>query len=77
MSLGQGTMPPASNAVFGVLDVGDPSGDSASRHGYLQISLSNDGTIQVRGTRHLFDWFLQRLAADGWRVDFDEIHWCG
>lgn len=45
--------------------------------GYLQISLTEDGHISVRGTRLLVDWLLRRLAADGWHIELDSIHWCG
>lgn len=45
--------------------------------GYLQISLARDGTFEARGSRLLMDWLLHRLAADGWQIELDDIHWCG
>jgi hypothetical protein len=45
--------------------------------GYLQISLSGNGTLQVRGTRSLMDWLSKELANDGWCVHFEDIRWCG
>lgn len=45
--------------------------------GYLQVSIGKDGTLAVRGTRALLEWFLHQLAAEGWQIAFDDIHWCG
>lgn len=45
--------------------------------GYLQISLSTDGKIAIRGTRSLLEWLLRRLADDGWQIELDSVRWCG
>jgi hypothetical protein len=45
--------------------------------GYLQIDLTDNGQIVLRGSRLLLDWMLHQLAADGWQVELDSIRWCG
>lgn len=45
--------------------------------GYLQISLTTQGTIQIRGTRTLVPWLLRKLAQDGWYVVLEHLRWCG
>jgi hypothetical protein len=45
--------------------------------GYVQVSISKEGRIAVRGSRQMFDWFLRRLAAEGWLIDLEDVHWCG
>lgn len=45
--------------------------------GYLQISLTKDGRLSLRGSRLFVEWFLQQLAAKGWVVEFDNLRWCG
>lgn len=45
--------------------------------GYLQIDLTSDGQIVLRGSRLLLDWMLHELAIDGWQLELDNIRWCG
>jgi hypothetical protein len=45
--------------------------------GYLQITFGRDGTVALRGSRLLCAWLLRELAAQGWVIDLDNIHWCG
>lgn len=45
--------------------------------GYLQIDLTSDGQIALRGSRLLLDWVLYELALDGWQVELESIRWCG
>lgn len=51
--------------------------DASNSAGYLQIFLSSDGRISLRGSRHLVDWLVTRLAHDGWQIELDEMRWCG
>jgi hypothetical protein len=46
-------------------------------NGYLQIDLTDDGQIVLRGSRLLLDWMLHELARDGWQLELDNIRWCG
>lgn len=54
-----------------------PPVSAESQQGYLQVSLTNEGMIQVRGTRSLMNWLIQELAKDGWCVNFENSRWCG
>jgi len=54
-----------------------PLRDAEALEGYLQIAIAEDGRIAVRGSRLLLDWFLRRLAAEGWELELDDLHWCG
>lgn len=47
------------------------------QQGYLQISLNNDGTMAIRGTRQLAEWLYDQLALDGWYVRLENVRWCG
>lgn len=53
-----------------------PLGDGVAE-GYLQVVLTTDGRISVRGSRALTDWLLRQLASDGWQIELDQIRWCG
>lgn len=54
-----------------------PIGTTASLEGYLQISLTPEGEITVRGTRLLLEWLLQNLAEEGWQIQLESVRWCG
>lgn len=51
--------------------------NSTTVQGYLQISLTTQGTMQIRGTRTLVPWLLRELVQDGWCVVLEHPRWCG
>lgn len=59
-------------------DIG-PSAPAASEllEGYLQITVSTEGHLVLRGTRSLVEWLLPHLAREGWQIELDSLRWCG
>lgn len=58
--------PPSSAPLFG-----------AEASGYLIVRLSDEGAIEIQGSREHVNSFLQACALHGLILSLDYLSWCG
>lgn len=64
-------------AIAELLAADPPPAQRAAERGYLQISITHQGQLEMRGTRGYVEWLLFELTQRGWSLEMDNLRWCG
>jgi hypothetical protein len=54
-----------------------PATSAGEPSGYVQITLTTEGRIALRGSRQMLEWLLRELTEEGWKLELDDLRWCG
>lgn len=65
------------DVIAELLAADPPPVQQSPERGYLQISLNQQGQIEMRGTRGYVEWLVSELIQQGWNLEMDNLRWCG